>query len=56
MNQIEHIDRIMNHMDKKTKHDFWRDYWMNESRTFEQVYKLITAKDKKIWSLGYDDA
>jgi hypothetical protein len=29
---------------------------MNESRTFEQVYKLITAKDKKIWSLGYDDA
>lgn len=47
MNQIQYIGRIMNHMDKKSKHNFWRDYWMNESRTFEQMYKLITVKDKK---------
>jgi len=53
MNQIQRIDRIMNHMDKKTKHDFWRDYWMNESRTLEQVYNLIIVKDKKygLWDM-----
>ena len=53
MNQIQHIDRITNHMDKEIKHDFWRDYWMNESRTFGQVYKLIIVKNKKygLWDM-----
>lgn len=53
MNQIQSIDRIMNHMVKKAKGDFWRDYWMNESRTLEQVYKLINVKDKKygLWDM-----
>jgi hypothetical protein len=43
----------MKHMDKKTEPDFWRDYSMNESRTFEQVYKLIPVKDKKygLWDM-----